>query len=50
MELEFLGTGAGVPARQRNVTSIALNYWMNGMKCGYSTLVKQRNTKFLKQR
>lgn len=24
MELEFLGTGAGVPARQRNVTSIAL--------------------------
>lgn len=24
MELEFLGTGAGVPAKQRNVTSIAL--------------------------
>lgn len=24
MELEFLGTGAGVPARQRNVSSIAL--------------------------
>ena len=24
MELEFLGTGAGVPARQRNVTSVAL--------------------------
>jgi len=24
MELEFLGTGAGVPAKHRNVTSIAL--------------------------
>ncbi|MCG4308587.1 ribonuclease Z, partial [Enterococcus lactis] len=24
MELQFLGTGAGVPAKHRNVTSIAL--------------------------
>lgn len=24
MEIEFLGTGAGVPAKHRNVTSIAL--------------------------
>ncbi|TCZ81042.1 ribonuclease Z [Paenibacillus albiflavus] len=42
MELQFLGTGAGVPSKERNVTSIALNlldelgvYWL--FDCGEST-------------
>ncbi|MBP1995222.1 ribonuclease Z [Paenibacillus eucommiae] len=42
MELYFLGTGAGMPSRQRNVTSIALNllsergvYWL--FDCGEGT-------------
>lgn len=32
MELLFLGTGAGTPSRQRNVTSIALN--LQGVRSG----------------
>jgi ribonuclease Z len=42
VELQFLGTGAGVPSKERNVTSIALNlldeigvYWL--FDCGEST-------------
>jgi len=42
LELYFLGTGAGMPSRQRNVTSIALNllpergvYWL--FDCGEGT-------------
>lgn len=42
MELYFLGTGAGLPSRERNVTAIALNllaecgaYWM--FDCGEGT-------------
>ncbi|UKS28998.1 ribonuclease Z [Paenibacillus sp. HWE-109] len=42
MELYFLGTGAGMPSKQRNVTSIALNlleergtYWL--FDCGEGT-------------
>lgn len=42
MELYFLGTGAGVPSKERNVTSIALNllaelgvYWL--FDCGEGT-------------
>ena len=41
MELQFLGTGAGMPAKSRNVTSIALKHLSDGsiwlFDCGEAT-------------
>ena len=35
MELLFLGTGAGVPAKQRNVSSLALELLQERGRCGF---------------
>ena len=41
MEITFLGTGAGMPAKSRNVTSIALKHLSDGavwlFDCGEAT-------------
>ena len=44
MELQFLGTGAGQPSKQRNVSSVALKLldevneiWLFDVGGGYST-------------
>ena len=46
MELQFLGTGAGVPAKMRNVSSIALKLLDERNESGYLIVEKQRNNKF----
>ena len=49
MELQFLGTGAGVPSKMRNVTSIALKLldeinevWL--FDCGEATQQQDRKS------
>ena len=51
MELQFLGTGAGVPSKMRNVTSIALKLldeinevWL--FDCGEATQQQILNNKY----
>ena len=51
MELQFLGTGAGVPSKMRNVTSIALKLldeinevWL--FDCGEATQQQILNTNY----
>lgn len=46
MDFVLLGTGAGVPAKARNVTSIALQLLEERGKFGYLIVVKRRSIKF----
>ncbi len=46
MEIQFLGTGAGVPAKHRNVTGIALKLLDERNAFGSSIVVKGLNCKF----
>ena len=47
MELIFLGTGAGLPSKERNVSSVALS--MNVTKYGYLIVAKRLNIRFYTQ-
>ncbi len=48
MELQFLGTGAGVPAKHRNVSGIALKLLDERNAVGYLTAEKEHSYKFYK--